>query len=163
MKGYKKSLSKMEDQAFFWSVSANLGQKWTENHNFSNRQKKFASHQKFNLTMISHQKMSIFYHTLRKSGPIDISGIFEQGENPAVQSAPNSNKHCLTSKIQSDNDFPPKNIYILSYFEEKWANWHLGHFWRRKFFWGPKGGPFYTKKIFCFRFPSNFMWWILGS
>ena len=72
--------------------------------------------------MISHQKMSIFYHTLRKSGPIDISGIFEQGENPAVQSAPNSNKHCLMSKIQSDNDFPPKNIYILSYFEEKWAN-----------------------------------------
>ena len=40
--------------------------------------------------MISDQKISIFYHTLRKSGPIDIWGDFEQGGNPAVQIVPTS-------------------------------------------------------------------------
>ena len=35
---------------------------------------------------------------------------------------------CLEFKIKSDNDFQPKNIIILSYFEEKLADRRLGGF-----------------------------------
>ena len=72
MKENKESASKMEDRGIFRSVSPKKGQKRPKNHHFSYWPKLFAPNSKSNPTMVSYQKISKFYHTLRKSWQLDV-------------------------------------------------------------------------------------------
>ena len=76
MKENKESASKMEDRGIFRSVSPKKGQKRPKNHHFSYWPKLFAPNSKSNPTMVSYQKISKFYHTLRKSWQLNVSEGF---------------------------------------------------------------------------------------
>ena len=159
MKENKESASKMEDRGIFRSVSPKKGQKRPKNHQFSYWPKSFAQNSKSNPTMISYQKISKFYHTLRKSWQLNVSEGFGPHRSPfyvkKIFISDSAQISCVKSLGHKDlKSWVSSKSETKKFFFQRGDPLMFFWFFKSQFPEKSKGGTLLRQKFFCLRF-----WW----